>query len=147
MSIIPILYMHEPHPELRHPLSELLHECLPSKAVINPYASMDEEALPASTSTPAPAAYPPIARVSSFHIDQSTLDVLKSRPVILSTVAFALVNFIYVQFEESMPIFLKIDRSLGGLGFDAKDIGLVLALSGFVAFSTTVFIIPAFDKW
>ena len=72
----------------------------------------------------------------------SSGNVLKERPVILSTATYGIMCFGYIILDETLPLFMKQDIPSGGFGFSSFQIGLVLSTTGGVMLIFTLTLLP-----
>eukprot|EP01040_Poterioochromonas_malhamensis_P013269 gene13269-14574_t len=74
----------------------------------------------------------------------SSYSVLRRRGVILATSSYGVLCMGYILFDETIPLFLKLDRAQGGFSFDSGRIGTLISISaGFMLLFTT-FVLPHF---
>jgi hypothetical protein len=58
---------------------------------------------------------------------------------VIATGAYGLLCMSYILLDETIPLFLKLDKAFGGLSFGSSDIGFLLSLSGvFMVFFTSI---------
>jgi hypothetical protein len=48
----------------------------------------------------------------------------------------------YILLDETIPLFLKLDKDLGGISFNSSEIGFLLSSSGFFMIFFTSLILP-----
>lgn len=72
--------------------------------------------------------------------------VLKRRVVVLATSTYGMVCASSIVVEETIPLFLKLDVSQGGLSFSSIEIGILLSISGFTMMFFTFFFLPAIAR-
>ena len=82
----------------------------------------------------------------SYRRGQQARNVMRSRSVILVTCNYGLLAMAIILWEETIPLFFKLDLREGGFGMTSGDIGLILSLSGGVLFVFTYFILPTLAK-
>lgn len=68
--------------------------------------------------------------------------VLREKVVLLTTGAYGLLAFSYIIIDETLPLFMKLDTSHGGLSFRSSEIGFILSLSGAVMLLFNILILP-----
>lgn len=76
----------------------------------------------------------------------TTSSVLKRRVVVLATSTYGMVCASSIVIEETIPLFLKLDVSQGGLSFSSIEIGILLSISGFTMMFFTFFFLPAIAR-
>ena len=79
---------------------------------------------------------------TTSHEPPTINQLLSRRPVVLSIFNYGLLALAFIIFDESLPLFLKLDQSRGGFGFKSNDIGFVLSTAGGIMFTFTIFILP-----
>lgn len=75
-----------------------------------------------------------------------TGNVLTSRSVVLVTCNYGLLAMAFILWEETIPLFFKLDGRVGGFGLSSSDIGLVLSSSGGVMLIFTYLVLPTLAK-
>jgi MFS family permease len=86
-----------------------------------------------ATANPSEAVFPPPAAPPS---------VLRRKGVVLTTASYGLLAMGYILFDETIPLFLKLDQSEGGFSFDSGGIGLLVSISAFVMLIFTTCVLP-----
>lgn len=76
------------------------------------------------------------------HEPPTVKELLSRKPVVLSIFNYGLLALAFIIFDESLPLFLKLDQSRGGFGYKSNDIGFVLSTAGGIMFTFTIFILP-----
>jgi hypothetical protein len=72
--------------------------------------------------------------------------VLKRRVVVLATSTYGMICASSIVIEETIPLFLKLDVSQGGLSFSSIEIGILLSISGFTMMFFTFFFLPVIAR-
>ena len=85
-------------------------------------------------------------RPHSYRRRQQARNVMRSRSVILVTCNYGLLAMAFILWEETIPLFLKLDSKVGGFGLTSSDIGLVLSSSGGVMLVFTYLVLPSLAK-
>ena len=73
-------------------------------------------------------------------------NVLKTRSVVLVTCNYGLLAMAFILWEETIPLFLKLNSSQGGFGLLSSDIGLLLSSSGGVMLVFTYLALPSLAR-
>lgn len=73
--------------------------------------------------------------------------VLRQRSVVLSTICYGILAMAYILFDETIPLFLKLDKTQGGFQFDSAQIGLLLSVSGGAMLGFNFYILPTLSQW
>jgi Major Facilitator Superfamily len=73
-------------------------------------------------------------------------NVLKTRSVVLVTCNYGLLAMAFILWEETIPLFLKLNTSQGGFGLLSSDIGLLLSSSGGVMLVFTYLALPSLAR-
>ena len=73
-------------------------------------------------------------------------NVLRLRTVVLITVNYGILAMAFILWDETIPLFLKLDPSQGGFGLSSSDIGLLLSSSGGVMLIFTFIVLPTVAK-
>ena len=73
-------------------------------------------------------------------------NVLRTRSVILVTCNYGLLAMAFILWEETIPLFLKLNSSKGGFGLLSGDIGLLLSSSGGVMLIFTYLALPSLAR-
>jgi Major Facilitator Superfamily len=73
-------------------------------------------------------------------------NVLKRRSVVLVTCNYGLLAMAFILWEETIPLFLKLNSSQGGFGLLSSDIGLLLSSSGGVMLVFTYLALPSLAR-
>ena len=68
--------------------------------------------------------------------------VLVHRNVLLTTSLYGMIAMAYIIYEETIPLFLKLSKEQGGLGFDSFSIGLLLSFTSILLLFFTSFFLP-----
>jgi MFS family permease len=84
-----------------------------------------------------------VSTVSTDDSAQSSSSVLRRRGVVLTTSSYGLLAMGYILFDETIPLFLKLDRQEGGFSFDSGRIGLLVSISAAVMLLFTTFVLPS----
>lgn len=71
-----------------------------------------------------------------------TSQALRQRIVVLATSNYGVLAMGYILLDETIPLFLKLDRSMGGFSFNSSQIGLLLSVSGAAMIGFTSYILP-----
>lgn len=81
----------------------------------------------------------------------SKKSALTKKSVILVTCNYGLLAMAFIIWEETIPLFLKLENSKGGFGLDSSDIGFLLSTSGGVMLVFTYIALPTLasrsKKW
>lgn len=70
------------------------------------------------------------------------LSVLRQRAVVLATGSYGVLAMAYILFDETIPLFLKLDSSMGGLQFTSSQIGFLLSISGGAMLGFNYYFLP-----
>jgi hypothetical protein len=70
--------------------------------------------------------------------------VLRQRTVLLATGNYGILAMAYILFDETIPLFLKLSKSFGGLEFSSSQIGFLLSLSGGAMLGFNYYMLPYF---
>ena len=73
-------------------------------------------------------------------------NVLRTKSVILVTCNYGLLAMAFILWEETIPLFLKLNSSKGGFGLLSSDIGLLLSSSGGVMLVFTYLALPSLAR-
>lgn len=82
-------------------------------------------------------------------IKQKTIgkkSALTKKSVILVTCNYGLLAMAFIIWEETIPLFLKLENSKGGFGLDSSDIGFLLSSSGGVMLVFTYMALPTLAR-
>ena len=71
---------------------------------------------------------------------------LTKKSVILVTCNYGLLAMAFIIWEETIPLFLKLENSKGGFGLDSSDIGFLLSSSGGVMLVFTYMALPTLAR-
>ena len=77
---------------------------------------------------------------SSFY--DSLVHLLKIESVVASITAYFVLSYIAIVFDEIVPLWALSSKSKGGLGYDSKDVGLLISFTGIPMILFTLFIFP-----
>lgn len=83
---------------------------------------------------------------SALRQERNQKNVLKLRSVVLVTSNYGLLAMAFILWDETIPLFLKLDISQGGFGLDSSNIGLLLSSSGGVMLIFTSVVLPRVAK-
>jgi MFS family permease len=61
--------------------------------------------------------------------ENSNTYILRRRGVVLAVSSYGLLCMAYILYDETIPLFLKLDRSDGGFSFDSSRIGTLISIS------------------
>ena len=86
------------------------------------------------------------SRRHSYSRGRQAQNVMRSRSVVLVTCNYGLLAMAFILWEETIPLFLKLDSKDGGFGLTSSDIGLVLSSSGGVMLVFTYLVLPTLAK-
>jgi MFS family permease len=70
--------------------------------------------------------------------------VLRQRTVLLATGNYGILAMAYILFDETIPLFLKLSKSFGGLEFTSSQIGFLLSISGGAMLGFNYYLLPYF---
>jgi MFS family permease len=84
-----------------------------------------------------------VTRKNGKESGRSTRRVLGQRTVVLVTGQYGLLAMAYILWDETIPLFLKLDPDRGGFGLDSSRIGLLLSSSGAFMLGFTSLLLPA----
>jgi MFS family permease len=84
----------------------------------------------------------PMRSSKEVHGGTKALAVLRQKPVLLTTGTYGLLAMGFMLLDETLPLFLRLDASDGGLSFAASDIGSLLSLSGIAVLFFALFVLP-----
>jgi MFS family permease len=77
----------------------------------------------------------------------TTSEVLRQPAVLYSCTNYGILAMAYILFDETIPLFLKLDLYSGGLGFTSAEIGFVISITGSIMLVFTFFCLPWFTKY
>lgn len=78
--------------------------------------------------------------------ERNRKNVLKMRSVVLVTCNYGMLAMAFILWDETIPLFLKLDQAKGGFGLDSSSIGLLLSSSGGVMLVFTFIVLPRVAK-
>eukprot|EP01039_Chlorochromonas_danica_P000379 gene379-412_t len=74
----------------------------------------------------------------------STSEVLRQKVVLLACGSYGMLAMAYIIYDETIPLFLKLDKTEGGLSFNSTEIGLMISISGGIMLFFNFFLLPHF---
>ena len=69
-------------------------------------------------------------------------DILRTRPVLMSTGCYGLIAMIFILFDETLPLHAKLPVGQGGFGFSPQEIGILLSIGGIGIGFMSLFLFP-----
>lgn len=84
----------------------------------------------------------PTAVVDTETTKPSVSSVLRQPIVLMTTGSYGILAMAYIVYDETIPLFLKLDTKEGGLSFNSAEIGTLISLSGAIMLLFTTFFLP-----